>query len=167
MNKLDDLLRGRPTCELTRQNLEALTCEMRLAAENPERLVAFIRTGELSTGALALAAELLGHAPAEIAEPILLELLQHSNALVREGAVYGAYLHRTPAIGAAVQHNARCDVSEGVRDAAQDTLDDWAREALKALFGMTADDCEQLGLDLDATLDEALAMAKTLAGGGR
>ena len=26
-----------------------------------------------------------------------------------------------------------------------------AREALKALFGMTEDDCEQLGLDLDAT----------------
>jgi hypothetical protein len=78
-----------------------------MAAVEPDRLVALLPAlGEVD---LTFAAECLKEVPWDVAGPALLRLLQHKQAIVREGALYGL-----------AGHSEREDVREAVREALSD-----------------------------------------------
>jgi hypothetical protein len=76
----------------------------RLAAEDPERLLRMVGSGELEWFDLTFAAEYLGNSSlsSERLAASLLPLLAHGRPVVREGALLGLYLCRTPEVIAAV-----------------------------------------------------------------
>lgn len=96
----------------------------RLAREEPDRLRWWIGQGMMAAADLTYALEIIG---AECQEPwvesLLLQFLEHSEALVREGAVLGlARHHAVPLVRDRLQDIAESDPSPGVRAAAQDVL---------------------------------------------
>jgi len=74
------------------------------------------------------AAEILGrataHRPADGAVWVLETLLEHASAPVREGAIYGLAYHLDPRVRQVLERVAREDASDGVREAAEETLED-------------------------------------------
>jgi hypothetical protein len=94
----------------------------RLAAEDPERLLAALRG--LAPHDLTFAAEALGAmADTSRAQAALLQLLRHESALVREGAVYGAAkLLPSASLEVVLEEISKRDPSNGVRTAAADVL---------------------------------------------
>lgn len=101
-----------------------------LAEHQPARLFDWVRSGGLSPGDLTHAAEACGRVLDRKAEAlgVLAELLSDPSSLVREGAVYG--LQRLGQLPPAVERRLRqltlpkFEQSAGVRDAAQDALED-------------------------------------------
>ena len=99
-------------------------CAFEHAAEHhPEWLLRLIRSGELPAADLTFAAEYVGrvtlHAEARAA---LLPLLEHEDAVVREGAVYGLRGHMDLAVWDALARVAQQDPSAAVRSVARDAL---------------------------------------------
>jgi vesicle coat complex subunit len=69
-------------------------CENDLRATSAEELARAISAHELDDSCLTFAAEILGQIDTEHAYfPVLVELLHHEKAYVREGAVYGLWNH--------------------------------------------------------------------------
>ena len=89
---------------------------LRLASEDPARLMAFVVSTTLRPGLVARAAELAGEAlPAEVVAPALLGLLQHGTAVVREGALYGLRSHLGGDVLGPVAELAERDPNPGIR----------------------------------------------------
>ncbi len=96
-----------------------------LAANDPEQLVELIKGSTLSTVELTFAAEAMGLADSstKLVEATLLPLLDHKEALVREGALYGlSYRLVSSAAKKKIMALAKDDPSKGVRDSAKETL---------------------------------------------
>ena len=109
-------IESRPLCEALFENL---------ARTDPAELVRMIREDRLAPADLTFAAEALGSVVGDDRTvPTLLSLLEHSSPLVREGAVYGLTDHMDGNVRHALSKLARSDPSPGVRDAANETLDD-------------------------------------------
>lgn len=98
-------------------------CE-RLSATDPAALVAAFP--EMKPTLLTFAAEYLGRAPADVAVPALLPLLDHEKPYVREGAIYGLQPHAAcdPRIVEAFRVLAALDPSPGVRTVAAGALEE-------------------------------------------
>ena len=99
----------------------------RLSDTDPEALIALMPNLEVHD--LTFAAEWLGRSKHHRAAEVLIPLLKHPAAVVREGAVYGlSNLEITNTIRfALLQHaDAEHEASPGVREAAQEALDDLA-----------------------------------------
>src|SRR5712664_970496 len=96
-----------------------------LARHDAPRLLRWIASGDLSDAALTFAAEAAGFIANSIAVvAVLLPLLHHTSAHVREGAVYGLQRHlREPQARDALRHAAEADESAGVREAALEALE--------------------------------------------
>ena len=101
-----------PSCEAD--------CE-RLAVSDPAALVAAFPA--MRPTLLTFAAEYLGRAPADVAVPALLPLLDHPKAYVREGALYGLMQCDDPRAVAAILRAAEHDPSEAVRTIAREWRD--------------------------------------------
>lgn len=97
----------------------------RLAAESPHLLISVLES-DRRTHVLSAAAEIIGaHAPGEwerLVVPLLLRLLCHSSAFVRERAIYGLAYHRSTAVDPQLASVAANDPSPGVREAAEEAL---------------------------------------------
>lgn len=104
---------------------EPTEAELRaLAAQNPAQLIRLLRERRLSVAGLTNAAEIAGALPTKEVAPILLELLAHPSAVVREGAVLGLGRHvDDDAVRAKLHTIAESDASSGVRATARDMLD--------------------------------------------
>lgn len=97
----------------------------RLAVEDPERLLAMLVSNELRPALLTYAAEIAGRGlPSEQCVPVLIQLLHHGAAVVREGAVYGLAEHPGEVVTAKLRQVAENDSSAGVRAAATGALED-------------------------------------------
>lgn len=93
-----------------------------MAYRCPADLLAWVADGTLEPGDLAVAAEVLRKVPGSA--DVLLTLLQHPSAVVREGAVYGAEGHLDDErIPQRLQEMALNDSSRGVRCAAASAVD--------------------------------------------
>lgn len=96
-----------------------------LARRHPIDLARLIEKGRLASPDLTFAAEALGRIDASwIVRQTLLPLLEHAEAIVREGAVYGLQKHLSDELRARLVRVARTDASAGVRAAAEDALSD-------------------------------------------
>lgn len=96
-----------------------------LARRHPLDLARLIEKGRLASPDLTFAAEALGRIDASwIVRQTLLPLLEHADAIVREGAVYGLQKHLGDEVRERLTRCARTDVSAGVRAAAEDALSD-------------------------------------------
>ena len=96
----------------------------RLAAENPQRLLAMLVANELRPALLTYAAEIAGRTlPSEMCVPVLVPLLYHESALVREGTVYGLAEHLDELVTSELRKVSNNDSSAGVRAAATGTLE--------------------------------------------
>lgn len=95
----------------------------RLAEDEPAKLIAMIRSGELRPGLLTFAAEILGRhvRSAEVVE-VLRTLAQHPSAAVREGSVYGLAFQEGITVDDQLKKLAESDPSPGVRAAAAGAL---------------------------------------------
>ena len=97
----------------------------RWAKEQPNALLDVIASGELRPTLLTFAAEIAGtHLPSSDVVPTLLNLLEHQDSSVREGAVYGLAKHAGQNIDAALRLLMTSDPSPGVREAAAAALED-------------------------------------------
>lgn len=97
----------------------------RWAIHSPERLLRALRPDALKPTLLTFAAETAGMAlPAADVVPLLMELLEHPDSVVREGAIYGLVHHQGKDIDAALRRLALHDASPAVREAASDALAD-------------------------------------------
>jgi len=96
-----------------------------LARHDAPRLLRWIASGDLPDAALTFAAEAAGLiANSIVVVTVLLPLLGHTSAPVREGAVYGLQRHLSePRARDALRHAADADESAGVREAAQEALE--------------------------------------------
>jgi len=111
--------------EIKAPNPDALGEELfdRLVTENPDRLVAMLRPGEIDPTLLTYAAEIAGRGlPFAQVVPSLLALLQHERAFVREGALYGLQHHAGKNVTEEVRRLADSDSSPGVRLVAKGIL---------------------------------------------
>jgi HEAT repeat protein len=89
-----------------------------------DQLADLIETGTLADSDLTFAAEELGAHDSPRVRAVLLRLLEHPSAVVREGAIYGlARGDLTDDIAAALTKLAKLDTSDGVRSAAIGALD--------------------------------------------
>jgi len=96
-----------------------------LRRDDVPRLVALIASGQLAASDLTFAAECLGDVEPTVAVPLLHGLLSHPEAVVREGAIYGAAEHLgEPWLARRLEDMAAKDESPGVRAAASETLAD-------------------------------------------
>lgn len=94
-----------------------------LATSDPDRLVWMLEK-ELSVADISIAAEVAGsHLPGEKVVPVLIRLLQHQRAVVREGALLGLsyHLHRGDAMGA-MRKVLMTDPSQVIREVADELL---------------------------------------------
>ncbi len=94
-----------------------------LAASYPAELAKLIEAPVLASADLTFAAEALGRTTnSDRVRRVLVPLLKHPSAIVREGAIYGLQLHLNPQTREALAAVAASDPSEGVRTAALDAL---------------------------------------------
>lgn len=104
----------------------------RLARENPEQLIGIIETGKLAPALLTYAAEIAGKAlPSSKVAPILLKLLAHESAVVREGAIYGLAGHAEQRVKDSLRKLAETDSSPAVRMAAAEILKGHEQSAIQ------------------------------------
>lgn len=95
----------------------------RLAVENPARLLAMLISSELKPSMLTYAAEIAGrNLPTHQVAPLLIKLLSHESAVVREGAVYGLEEHSGQEVTNELRRISETDPSPGVRTAAKGAL---------------------------------------------
>lgn len=96
-----------------------------LAHYDAPRLLRWIVSGDLSDATLTFAAEAAGFIANSVAVlGVLVPLLKHDSPPVREGAVYGLQRHlHEPQAREALKRVAAGDASLGVREAAQEALD--------------------------------------------
>jgi len=94
-----------------------------LADYFPNDLVRLVSAGILKPVDLTLAAESVGRIPVDaLVQRTLTPLLEHSDAIVREGAIYGLRGHENVEIRARLAHMATSDPNWGVRQVAADAL---------------------------------------------
>lgn len=94
-----------------------------MSIENPARLITWLKSGSLSVAHMSLAAEALGKSEEPIAVPVLLELLKHDLALIREGAVLGLYYFQSDEIVKThLIETAKNDKSPAVKNVAKDVI---------------------------------------------
>ncbi len=99
-----------------------------VAENDPEKLLLLINSGNLDTPDLALAAEIAGTISVQnLVVPVLLDLLSHESAVVREGAIYGLAPSIRWSSQARVALSRHCipgdEPSLGVRQAAKEALE--------------------------------------------
>lgn len=96
-----------------------------LADKYPGALATLIKDGSLSPADLTYAAEYMGHSPnsAEVRK-ILLPLLEHPSAVVREGAIYGIRRHLDAGARERLSAMADHDPNSAVMEAATEALED-------------------------------------------
>lgn len=103
---------------------EALFCY--LASQFPDDLAALVRSETLQSQELTLALEFLGRIhDSTLVRPLLIQYLGHDEAVVREGAILGIGPHMTCLLVPILETMSRDDVSEAVRAAALDVLEDY------------------------------------------
>ena len=91
-----------------------------IGEQDPERLKAWVLSGELGQADLSFAAEVLGKHGGRGSVPTLLSLLDDPSPLVREGAVYGLGFHLgQPGVSERLRTLVEHDESPGVREAAR------------------------------------------------
>ncbi len=96
-----------------------------LAESAPIELINLVRADVLEPHDLTYAAEALGRiADEKKVAPILLRLLSHASAVVREGAVYGLGMHLSKKVVKKLQKVHRGEPSPGVRQAIEEVLAD-------------------------------------------
>jgi hypothetical protein len=97
-----------------------------MIAATAEELAGMIMAG-MDPSSLTFAAEILGRHDADaVFSKVLIDLLRHPSAVVREGAVYGLGCYRpTLELRVTLELTSTTDTSPGVRAAAQDMLDNW------------------------------------------
>ncbi|TKC97114.1 HEAT repeat domain-containing protein [Polyangium fumosum] len=96
-----------------------------LAQRWPEQLITLMEHGNLEPADLTFAAEIAGRTvEGSSIRRVLLKLLEHPKAVVREGAIYGLGAHLDEPVRAALRRLALYDPSNAVRAAASDALDD-------------------------------------------
>lgn len=94
-----------------------------LAVDDPDRLLEMMGSNELRPALLTYAAEIAGRGiPTAKCVPVLLHLLGHEAAVVREGAIYGLAEHEGDEITLVFRQLAETDPSAGVRAAAAGAL---------------------------------------------
>ena len=94
------------------------------ARTDPDRLLAYLTAPDSPPTRVTFAAEAAGAIVDRArAVPVLLSLLRHADALVREGAIYGLASDAAPDVLAALQRIAAGDPSAGVRAAANDAVE--------------------------------------------
>jgi len=96
-----------------------------LATHEPEALIEQLTSGALEPSALTFAAEWAGRTGSPAATAVLVALLEHPSALVREGAVYGLqHLLAGPGVVAALRAHATeaRERSAAVREAVREAL---------------------------------------------
>ena len=95
-----------------------------LSSRFPKELLKLVSSTVLPPPALTFAAEIAGRTlSSEAVRAVLVPLLNHENALVREGAIYGLREHADDSVIEKLRGLAARDLSPGVRQAASDTLD--------------------------------------------
>lgn len=96
-----------------------------LAAKHPMALAVLIRGGTLKTADLTFAAEYMGQAHnSPLVRSVLLPLLEHPNAVVREGAIYGIRRHSNTEVRALLISIREKDPNLALREAAMEALED-------------------------------------------
>jgi hypothetical protein len=97
-----------------------------LATTAPAELAALVQQNVVRDTRLTYAAEILGRevSDATLVLPALLPLLRHPSPVVREGAILGLANHLTHQVREALRRVRQDDPGPGVRQAAEDTLDD-------------------------------------------
>lgn len=95
-------------------------------AKTPEKLIELITSGKLQTVDLTYAAETLGSARKDDASirVVLVSLLFHKDAPIRESAIYGLSNHVSAGVKEILKVIAATDTSNAVRNAAKDLLED-------------------------------------------
>lgn len=96
-----------------------------LATHEPEVLIEQLTSGALQPSALTFAAEWAGRSGSAAATAVLLALLEHPSAVVREGAVYGLqHLLERPGVVPALRGHAAepRERSAAVREAVHEAL---------------------------------------------
>ena len=94
-----------------------------LAQRHPVELVKLIDSNKLPPAELTFAAEALGCiSDGELVRRTLIRLLDHSSAVVREGALYGLQWHLDNQVRTIIANMATSDSSPGVRSSAQDLI---------------------------------------------
>jgi HEAT repeat protein len=97
----------------------------RLASEQPDRLLWLVQGGSLRPSQLTFAAEAVGLlSDSKAVRRVLVPLLGHPEAVVREGAIYGIANHLDEETTKRIKAIAATDSSPGVRQAASESLDD-------------------------------------------
>jgi hypothetical protein len=104
--------------KLRRQDID------RLLRDAPSALAFLVQHDRLAVPTLTFVAEALGDLRDKVtAKRLLVRLLSHRSAVVREGAVYGLQNLVDDDVRAALRETAEGDVSPGVRAAAEEALD--------------------------------------------
>lgn len=94
-----------------------------ILGDNPRQLAQLIVAKNLRPGDLTFAAEILGRsADSQLVRSVLVPLLQHAEAVVREGAIYGLTRHLDDPTKSELRRIAESDRSAAVRMAAEDAL---------------------------------------------
>jgi hypothetical protein len=94
-----------------------------MAIHDINRLARLITGGDLKPSQLTFAVELFGNIEdSKIAIKVLLPMLDHSLALVREGVIYGLSAHLNDKVRAKLLDISKNDKSSGVKEAARDVL---------------------------------------------
>ncbi len=124
-----------PFDQLSPKAAIAVTSQWQVACEGafefladyfPNDLVRLVSAGILEPVDLTLAAESVGRIPADaLVQQSLTPLLDHSDAIVREGAIYGLRGHENEEIRARLTRMATGDPSWCVRQAAANALTDY------------------------------------------
>jgi hypothetical protein len=95
-----------------------------MASQNPAQLIELVQAANMRPPRLTFAAEAMGFLEdSTIVKRILLPLLSHPSALVREGAVYGISRHIDANVSEVLRNLSKSDPSPGVREAATEALD--------------------------------------------
>jgi hypothetical protein len=117
--------KSQPSHALNARQLPTRESLRHMARVEPRRLIEMINRGELPPPELSHAAEILGTVGSADARISLERLLDHSSALVREGAIYGlAQGCLDPRARRALERLAATDQSTAVREAALGALDE-------------------------------------------
>lgn len=96
-----------------------------MAKNDPSSLLELIRSGLLAPPILTYAAEIAGIIDDPMAvQEALLPLLDHQDAVVREGAIYGLASHLDALVRVKLRSIALADTSQAVREAAKSALGD-------------------------------------------
>lgn len=99
-----------------------------VASNHPVLMAAWVLYGDMPPHALTFAAEALGKIEdSELVMKVLEPLLDHPDAVVREGVLYGlsGHYNNKPEVGRKIGLMAKNDLSAGVRHAAKDEYDYW------------------------------------------